>query len=103
MNEYIYHISFHQRHVRGFLARKLATRLKEQKRKEEERKRKEEMEREKRDREKEAADNEAIENMIKLVLHHLLFHLSLRSFHAFISLFLSHLKYSFKFKFNYIL
>ncbi|XP_076097464.1 myosin-VIIa-like isoform X5 [Mytilus galloprovincialis] len=54
-----------QRHVRGFLARKLATRLKEQKRKEEERKRKEEMEREKRDREKEAADNEAIENMIK--------------------------------------
>ena len=58
-----------QTHLRGTLARRLAQKLRVQKREEEERKRQEELERERRDREKEAADEQAIEESLKYVFH----------------------------------
>ena len=60
-------IYFDQTHLRGTLARRLANKLRIQKREEEERRRQEELERERRDREKEAADEQAIEESLKWV------------------------------------
>nr|KAG5687167.1 hypothetical protein BaRGS_033054 [Batillaria attramentaria] len=54
-----------QTHLRGTLARRLASKLRIQKRQEEERRKQEEMERERKDREKEAADELAIEESLK--------------------------------------
>ncbi|KAL8585216.1 hypothetical protein ACOMHN_013231 [Nucella lapillus] len=54
-----------QTHLRGTLARRLAHKLRMQKREEEERKRQEELERERKDREKEAAAEQAIEESLK--------------------------------------
>ncbi|XP_076464756.1 myosin-VIIa-like [Babylonia areolata] len=54
-----------QTHLRGTLARRLAQKLRIQKREEEERRRQEELERERREREKEAANEQAIEESLK--------------------------------------
>ena len=61
-------ISNFQTYLRGALARRLANKLRVQRR-EEERRRQEELERERRDREKEAAAEQAIEESLKLVPH----------------------------------
>ncbi|XP_070180656.1 myosin-I heavy chain-like [Littorina saxatilis] len=56
-----------QTHLRGTMARRLAAKVRVQKREEEERRRQEELEREQQDREKEAADEQAIEESLKTV------------------------------------
>ena len=63
----MFHCHDFQTHLRGTLARRLANKLRVQRREEEERRRQEELERERKDREKEAADELAIEESLKLV------------------------------------